>query len=165
MTTQQLFIKFSHGVNWNAFLYIFYKSSFTLLSIVLFTQLTTIDYATWANLNSMVFLMLLWIDCGLRKSIPRFCPEFARNQSAHRSFLMRIITFQLMLLSIATPFFMIIVSKAASALHLHSSTHLLHLCALIFFLEGIASLLRVLFHAHFWHKQFNLLSAATLLAE
>lgn len=157
-----LFTQFQHSVNWNAFFYTTYKMASTLLTLFLYRHLTTKDFSVWANMNSMIFLILLWIDCGFRKSIPRYCPEFAGNHCAHRGFIRYIIMFQISILLLSTPFFLFVLTKTVNII---PSTALLILGGLLFFIEGLLSLMRLIFHAHFWHKQFNLVSTAIMFIE
>src|SRR5581483_10932205 len=73
--------------------------------IVLYRSLSVADFSTWANITSIIFLMLLWIDCGFRKSIPRFCPEFSRDKLLHKRFITYLILFYSTLLMISVPLF------------------------------------------------------------
>ena len=161
MEINQLLSKFSQGISWNALFYSIYKIFFTSLSFLLYRYLTTHDYSTWANLNSIMYLLLLWIDCGLRKSIPRYAPIFAQSKHQHRLFTTYVIYFQFALLILCLPIFIYCVE---GILPIHAP-QLVILGALIFIFEGLISLLRLIYHAHFWNKQFNLLNSAILLVE
>ncbi|HZW61422.1 MAG TPA: hypothetical protein VFF04_04295 [Candidatus Babeliales bacterium] len=165
MNNTQLLHKFSQGINWNAFVYILYKGLFTILSLLLFSHLTTIDFSTWANINSIIFLVLLWLDGGLRKSLPRYCPEFARNAYSYKRFITAIIIFQAALLLVALPFFIYLVNILSRTLHLNSTHSIVSIASLIFLTEGFVSVLRLLYHSHFWQKEFNILHSIILIAE
>lgn len=165
MNTPTLFNQFSQGLNWNALLYITYKVLFTLLSFFLYKSLTTTDFSTWANLNSIIFLTLLWIDCGLRKSIPRFCPLISLNSSFHRRFITILILLQASLLMLCIPLLYYLIINMATALHLEPMPSLFIYAALIFIVEGITNIIRLIYHAHFWIKQFNSINITTLLIE
>lgn len=128
-------------------------------------RLTTYDYATWANINALVFLAILWLDLGLRKSIPRFCPEFARNRTTHTYFIRFIITTQCILLMTATPLFIVAAEHSAYALSLDNNLMLFYAATLLFLSEGFIALLRTLYHAHFWNKEFNSLTIIMLIIE
>jgi hypothetical protein len=161
MTTAQLFKKFSESINWNAYLYIFYKILYTSLSLLLLSSLSTQDFSAWANINSVIFLMLLWIDFGFRKSVPRYCPEFARSKKLHKRFVKSIILFQAIILIITVPLFFFLAKAIAAALCLKLKAFFFFLGGIIFFNEGIISIMRLIYHAHFWNKQFNLLNSLT----
>lgn len=156
----QLAKKFQQGINWNAFFYAFYKISSTILTFALFHYLNTKDFSTWANINSIIFLTLLWIDCGFRKSIPRYCPEFAKNRQSHQQFISSIIRFQILLLTLTLPLFILSLNYIAN-----TTTMLLIFAGVTFFIEGLISITRLIFHAHFWNKQFNITSTVIMLLE
>jgi hypothetical protein len=165
MNLKTLLSKFSQGINWNGLFYAIYKLLVTALTFILFKYLTPKDFSTWANINSIIFLILLWIDFGFRKSIPRYCPEFAQDKASLKRFVTYIITFQAIVLLIATPVFMLILRNLTAFLHIKDSLIFLYLGAAIFFIEGIVSLLRLIYHAHFWNKQFNIVNTIGLLGE
>lgn len=162
---QHLYKQFSSSLTWNALLYALYKASTTILSLVLFMRLSAYDYATWANINALVFLSILWLDFGLRKSIPRFCPEFARNRHTHRSFVRSILILQCLILIIAAPFFIYSTHISAHSLSLERNLVFFYLATALFISEGFISVLRTLYHAHFWNKQFNTVSIGLLVIE
>lgn len=158
---KQLQGKFLNGLGWNGFFYFFYKILSTSLSFVLYTLLTTQDFSFWANINALTFLVLLWLDFGFRKSLPRYCPEFAHSPRALHRFIGTIIIFQGCVLLAAMPFLMIIqhnMYPSLSGFLYYSGTALLAT-------EGIIALLRLIFHSHFFIKQFTLITSAVLLVE
>lgn len=157
MHSQDLFAQFSRALSWNALSYITHKFSTTLISFLLYSLLSVTDFSLWANLNSIIFLLLLWLDCGLRRSIPRFCPIFARNKHSHRAFIRRMLCFQLGVLSISAPFFYWLLTTRAS------SAQLAALGVALFFSEGLVAIMRLIYHAHFWQRPFNALNTAVLL--
>lgn len=165
MTIKNLFTLFGQGVNWNALFYIVYKAASTVITVLLFKYLTSQDFSTWANINSIIFLTLLWLDFGFRKSIPRYCPEFAKNKDAQKRFVKTLIIFQILVLIIATPIMMYILKTSLEIFHLQNNFIFFYLGALIFLLEGVVTLLRLIYHAHFWIKQFNIVTTISLLAE
>ena len=93
---QRLYTQFDQGINWNAFLYVIQKLLTTLLSVILFYKLTPINFSIWANINSVIFLILLWIDFGFRKSIPCYIPEISKSPKSHIAFTKFIILCQLL---------------------------------------------------------------------
>jgi hypothetical protein len=165
MNSATIFAKFSQGVNWNGIFYSVYKTFSTLLSFALFKYLTTQDFSTLANLNSIIFLALLWIDFGLRKSIPRYCPEFAKDAQSHQRFIRYLLIFQTSLLIITTPILMHLVGKLSKLLDLHDQVFFFYIAGGLFFMEGMQALLRLIYHAHFWNKQFNILTTIALALE
>ncbi|MFI5332791.1 MAG: hypothetical protein ACHQVS_01690, partial [Candidatus Babeliales bacterium] len=162
---QHLYKQFSSALTWNALLYTLYKASTTIFSFILFMRLSAYDYATWANINALVFLSILWLDFGLRKSIPRFCPEFSRNRHTHRSFVRSILILQSVLLILATPFFIYSTHISAHTLSLERNLIIFYLATALFVSEGFIAVLRTLYHAHFWNKQFNTVSIGLLTIE
>jgi len=165
METRILLNKFNQSIGWNAFLYAIYKVLFTSLSFFLYSRLETQDFSLWANLNAMVFLLLLWLDCGLRKAIPRFAPEFAKNKRAHRGFIKGVILFKIAVLLLALPILMLILGNVLPKFNLANIKVLTLLGLFLFLAEGLASTIKLIFHAHFWNKQFNLLAAAMMVAQ
>lgn len=165
MNSATIFAKFSQGVNWNGIFYSVYKTFSTLLTFALFKYLTTQDFSTWANINSIIFLALLWIDFGLRKSIPRYCPEFAKDAVSHKRFIKYLLIFQTTLLLISTPILMYATSGLGKLLNLQGHILFFYIAGGLFFAEGIQALLRLIYHAHFWNKQFNLLTIIALMLE
>jgi hypothetical protein len=151
--------KFNSGINWNAFAYGVYKVIATILTLVLYRSLTTNDFALWANLNSIIYLALLWLDFGFRKSIPRFAPEFARNKLSMARFVQSVISFQGIVLFVAFPLCMYSIEHLITPLlESHSLIKLFTIGSCIFITEGITSTLRLIYHAYFWNKQFNILA-------
>jgi len=165
LTMRILSAKFNQGINWNAFSYVTYKLLSTALSFMLYRRLTEHDYATWANLNSIIYLVLLWLDCGLRKSIPRFAPEFAKNSRTLTKFIMSLIILQLIVIVAFTPVFYIYAPIVASSLKINSTEIFSKLGPALFITEGIIATMRLIFHSFFWNKSFNLISSALLTTE
>lgn len=165
MNTNVLLQKFSQGLNWNAFFYAIYKFLSTALSLILFKFLTTQDFSTWANINSIIFLALLWLDFGMRKSLPRYCPEFAKDKTAQKRFIMYVLIFQGCMVVATLPLFMYGLCRMSTLLDLHQSASLLTVSCMIFCMEALVSLLRLIYHAHFWIKQFNVVNTAALMLE
>lgn len=150
MNDKLLLHKFTHGLFWNGFFYIIYKILFFSLSVTLYYKLDTAYFSQWALINSFVFIVVLWLDCGFKKSIPRYYPLFVQTQKSHSFFIKTLITFQtFFLVIIGTPLIWIITQKVTD---LKIFTVLMFG---LFLTEGLIALLRILYHAHFWHKQFN----------
>lgn len=160
MKTQTLLGKFSRGLVWNGLFYTVYKILSVGLSFALYHHLQPEEFSAWAMVHSLVFILLLWLDCGFRKSIPRYCPAFAKNKKTHRAFIQGLIIFQsILLITLGIP------------LLGYGLTWLTYLAPLtwyafgIFFIEGMVALLRLVYHAHFWQKEFNLVHTACVTFE
>lgn len=152
MNTQQLLFKFNQGINWNAILSITHKILSVIVSYILFCTCSTADYNLWANAQGLIFITLLWIDGGLRKSIPRFAPIFASTHTTPR-FIKYISVFQITALLCTVPLIILGSQKLHSVLSLSYSV--IPYIIMLFLLEGIISLLRLIYHSYFWHKVFN----------
>lgn len=152
MNTHQLFSKFNQGINWNAILSISHRVLSVILSLSLYHVCTVSEYNLWANTYSIIFIMLLWIDGGLRKSAPRFAPLFAAEGKT-RSFLEFITAFQIIALILTMPFVIIATQKLHTMLFV--TDFLIPQVIMLFFLEGIISCIRLIYYSYFWHKSFN----------
>ena len=161
MKLNQLLGSFDQAMGWNALLYGVYKFLTTLLTLILYSKLSTQDFSIYANVQSIIFILLLWLDCGFKKSIARFCPEYAQNNNALRSFITRIICFKVMVLVCAMPLCIFALDYLVIDVHLQQY-HMTLLAITIFAVEGMVSLLQLIYQAHFWHKYFNLLSSTVL---
>lgn len=150
--------QFYQGINWNLYLYITYKLASTIVTLALFNHLQTEHFAAWANSLSVIYLALLWADFGLRKSLPRYYHEFARNNQAIKHFLCHIILFEAAVLACLLPILMIASSKIISAFGI-ADTFIIYAIPAIFAIEGMVSIVRIIYHAHFWQKSFNILYA------
>jgi hypothetical protein len=164
MNFDQILSKFNQGINWNAYLYVFYKVTSTIVTFCLFRHLTTEHFAVWANIYSIIYLVLLWADFGFRKSLPRYCPEFSRNTSAIKRFIRGIILFQTIVLTCATPLIIVASYKLTSIFDISSITIFSAIPA-IFAIEGLVSIVRLIYHSHFWQKSFNLLYSIVITGE
>jgi len=163
MKTDDLFRAFADSHRWNALVQLIHKASFAILSFSLYKALTVADYSIWANANSTIFLTLLWLDFGLRKTIPRYAPRFADSTTNMRRFVIGVALIQITLILIALPFLIWNFRNWTSGT---CYSHTLPLLAgSLFLVEGANGLLRLLHHAYFWVKQFNRFVAMTALIE
>jgi len=165
MTTQELFCKFSQGVNWNALFYLIYKCTSTTIIILLYNKLDSDLFSTFANLNSIIFLLLLWLDFGLKKAIPRFCPEYAKNKGTLNAFLKTILIFKVGTLCAAIPVYLLLAHGLSYTLQLQAYSSFFYAGAILVLTEGLVSVVRLIYHAYFLQKIFNSLNALTLLVE
>ena len=156
MTVSNIYKKFSQGITWNALFYTFRKGLYLLLTVMLYSKLSTIDFSIWANINSFIFLILLWLDFGFRKSLPRFCPQFAKNKSCMKKFVRYIVQFQSLVLTTAIIIFLLLASTIATKLAILDKIDLLYLGCTLFALEGILAVMRLIYYSYFWQRQFNI---------
>ncbi len=156
MNTSVLFAHFSSALTWNALFYLVYKSIFIMRTLLLYSALPAQDFATWAMLNSIIFLLLLWLDFGLRKAIPRYAPVFASLKSSLMPALIRLQSFILLL---ALPIVYYCVA------HITHSLPILCIAIVLYLLEGIHTIMRSLYHAYFHNRYFNQLSTTLTLAD
>lgn len=161
MTLQQLFNKFSDSHNWNALAYVVYKILFTAFSFILYSRLSTEEFSVWANIHCTAYLLILWIDAGFRKSIPRYAPEYAHNKTALKQFTHGVILFQTLLLVASIPLFIF----ALNYILTNPGNMLIALGCGLFVTEGIVAVLQLVYHAYFWNKEFNILTTIILLAQ
>ncbi len=159
MNKNILFSKFSNALQWNSFLYVTYKIFYVALSFALYKTLSPELFSAWATINSIVFLILLWLDCGFRKSIPRYCPEFAQHQQTHKQFIALVLTLQSIVLLIGLPIIWYVFS------HFVTQKTFISYALTLFAIGGVSELFKTIYHAHFWQKQFNLLQAVCMLTE
>lgn len=163
MNNDQLISQFNSAINWNAALYLIHKVLYVSTSLLLFNRLSTIDYSAWANINSTIFLSLLWLDCGLSKTLPRFSPEFLNSIDSIRRFITMVALFQICILLISSPLLLKLLQATATALHQDNSICLYGIA--LFFTQGIIAVIRLLFHSLFFHKQFNLIAITATVVE
>ncbi len=159
MSTAYFFKAFIQAISWNAFFYVLYKFFFVTLTFLLYKKLPALYFNEWALINSIIFLLLLWLQCGLKKSIPRFAPLFTTNKPFYKKFIQYVLIAKTIILSFGIPLLYYA---------LHYVTHNLINPVYIFILfvsEGIASLFLLFYHAHFLQKEFNLMQTFFLLLE
>lgn len=164
MHSAALYAAFYQSLRWNAALYFLYKILFTTVSFLLFNRLSVNDFSAWATINSFIFLLLLWLDCGLRKSIPRYCPEFERCGTLH-TFLFYVLSAQVVILTAACPLFWAITQAFFRSLSLPCNTSFFLCGTAIFLTEGINSCIKLFYHAHFWNKHYTFIQGSGLLGE
>lgn len=168
MNSNTLIADFFHALGWNAFAYGAYKLCYLILSYALYVTLDEQAFALWAALMSYIFFWLLMLDCGFRKSVPRFCPDFSYDKKTHRKFVGLLCIAQSALLVSALPFFywsLPYFFKQVSAAIGRSDGTLVLLATLLFFAQGCLALMRIIYHAHFWNKQFNSLATVVIAIE
>jgi len=163
MNIKQITEKFGQTIKWNALFYGLRKALSTFLTIALFKKLSLQDFSIWANIYSAIFFTLLWLDFGFRKSLPRYCPEFAKNKIILKKFITIIILFQALVLASLAPFFLILSVYLTKALGFAHKIELFYLGCALFVLEGILSIIRLIYYSQFWQRQFNLQMSVILV--
>ncbi len=146
MNSTLLFHAFSSALTWNGLFYLVYKTFFFLRTAILYKYLTTTDFSFWANCNSIIFLLLLWLDCGFRKSIPRYAPQVGLQR---HQWLYRLATIQISILLAASPLLYFFLTA------LTTNLSLILLALGIYFIEGLHAIIRLMYHAYFHNRSFN----------
>ncbi len=159
MKKDLLFSKFFQAINWNLLLYIFYKICFITVSYKLYSKISSFYFSQWAMGNAIVFLVLLLIDPGFKKSIPRFYPLFAQDDYYYNRFIIGIITTQILILIAALIGFLHVISLFIKIPELYN------ILGMLFLIEGIGGVFQTIYHAHFKNKQFNFFNIMCTLLE
>src|SRR3990167_6190459 len=147
--------KFSESVHWNAISYALYKICTLSFTLVLYKVLSAQDFSSWATGQSIVFLLLLWLDGGLRKSIPRYAPDFAHSIDQHKKFMKNLLIYQMGIVLIGSAILWYALPWCVPVARSLGNVRLLIL--LIFVSEGLVGILRLIYHAYFLQKRFNLM--------
>jgi hypothetical protein len=155
MNLERILSKFYQAQSWNAFSYVVYKILFYLVTLTLYKKLSSDDFSQWAVINSTTFLLLLWLDFGLRKSVPRFAPVFAQNNRLNKRFIITILLAKIALLIVATPLFYWYTKN-----YLSSEKPIIITACILFVSEGMVAILQLIYHAYFWNKQINIVTTA-----
>lgn len=158
MKTTKLFSYFNAALGWNAAFYSFYKITSTCLTFFLFKTLCAQWFSCWATGNSLTFLFLLWIDFGFKKSIPRFYPIYL-GLNYHRQFITKILLLRIITILAALPLVLFIMTRW------WWYPSLVQWIMLLFSLQGLSTVFELLYHAHFWQRDFAIMHTASLLIE
>ncbi len=153
-TSTPLFRSFSSALSWNALAYLFHKSATTMRTFLLYYALSAHHFSVWATTTSAIFLLLLWLDMGLRKSIPRFAPLFSAQRT---TLITTILIIHLSILLCALPFLIWFLQS-------HPPTILL-LATIIYLAQGTQSIIRLAYHAYFLNKPFNIIATSSSVLE
>lgn len=163
MNTQKLFTLFNRAITWNAGAYAAYKLVTITTTYILSARLSATDFATWASLQSMVYLLLLWFSFGLRKAIPQYARLFAADHFFRRRFIISILIFKAIILSIGVAFFWYAIPSLGAWLGICCPEHRVT-ASILLCLEGILSVIQLLYHSYFLNREFNTIATSTLLA-
>lgn len=162
-TRSQLIAAFDQACAWNAGLYAIHKACSTGLTLFLFTLLQSNYFSVYTNINSIIFLMLLWTDCGFKKSIARFLPEYEHDGVSFSTLIHRLIVVRIILIVCALPICIYVMHKTCMFLQITDYYNLLLLGSMVFCAEGILLFLQLIYHAYFLNKYFNILKTIGLL--
>jgi hypothetical protein len=165
MTLKQLLATFSWATNWNAFAYIIYKCTSTCITFFLYATLDQATFSLFCNFNSIIFLLLLWLDLGFSKSIATFVPLYQSNATAFKSFIHQLLRYKTIALLAAIPLYMFAMHAYTAPLALEHHHLFFYVGLALFLAEGINSVIRLVYHAHFLQKEYNLMYAAALMLE
>ena len=150
---------FHHAINWNALLFIVMNISYTIISTTFFYRLSSDQYNMWANINSFIYIILLWCDCGFRKSIPLYLPRIEANKQNLKNFTRIVLTIQLIACSLGLSALSIILYQLTQSLIFVGYG----LC--IFLLEAPLVILQSLYHGKFLNKSYNGIMMSLIMAE
>ena len=89
----------------------------------------------------------------------RYCREFSQNKNLHKLFIYSVITVQIGVLILALPFLYMLLD------YFDRFSILIFPVLGLFVINGTVEILRTLYHAHFWQKQFNTLQTFWLVLE
>lgn len=165
MEISALFQKFHTGLIWNAVVYATEKISYLIVIYTLFLVLDDTLFSTWANANSLVYLALLWADLGMRKAIPLFAPQALQHPTTISQFIRKVATLHAGALGCTAVLFYYFFHSFCAVLSLKHHALLLIGTVALFIAEGLVSVTRLMFHAHFLHRPFNTINTLVILAE
>ena len=159
----KLYNKFNEALTWNSVLFIINKVSKTILTILLYNRLTSLDFSLWANIYSIIFIVLLWGNFGFSRSLPQYCLVFSKNGMTKLLFLKKVIIFRVFVSLIVSLSLFYFAPKILFFLKLPYESKILGLGCFLFIVEDIKSVIRLIFYSYFWQKQFNFLEAITVI--
>ncbi len=162
MNKPSLYKKFDTAITWNGILFIFNKVSKTALTFFLFIALTPQDFSIWVNIYSFIFITLLWLNFGFSRSLPQYCLSFAQNNQAKKIFLSGVIIFKILISTAAGSLLYLLFPYLTNILHLPYKAEFLKLGCILFIVEGIKSIYRLIFYSYFWQKRFNFIETAII---
>ena len=165
MTINQLYKQVSQSIAWNAILYTLRKSLSTILTFFLFNKLSTRDFSIWANMYSAIFLTLLWLDFGLKKSLPRYLPEFVKNNCNTEKLVKKILFCKIVAIIFFTLFFIFVSKYIISTCSVIEKNNIFYIGCMLFVAEGFCSVIQIIYYSYLWQKQFNLLMSIVVVVK
>lgn len=147
------------AITWNGLTYLIQKLFYTGIIILLSKTISPYEFKLWVTINSGVYLLLLWIDGGIRKSIPLYISSFISKPKKLYSFLFKLI------LCYSFIFLAILLLYYNFNYDGFSKFYLSLILASYLFLitQGLISILRPFFQALSLNKNFNLVLLTSLL--
>lgn len=152
-----LYSQIATAIGWNAFSYTIFKLTLTILTFVLYKQFTTTEFAVWTGISSIVYLISVWADMGMRKTIPTYFPLL--QEGIRRKYVFLTIALYTVALCCACPIVVLIVHIYTYKVGLPMNNSLFFASSLLFFGHSLEMLIQTIFHAYLWHKTFNTLLA------
>lgn len=165
MTSLELYRRFSAGLHYNAILYFMYKISSTGITLSIYNRFDCKTFSLYGNINSIIFLILLWLDFGLQKTVPRFCIDYATDKKDIYTFMQRLLQFKTAVLIAAIPIYIWFTTNLITKLEISNVNSLLYIGIFLLLTEGAVSIIRLMYHAYFLHRTFNSLNAFTIAIE
>ena len=167
MQEQTLLTAFTSAQRWNAFLYMAQKVLFVSLTAALYNTLDPLHFSIWATIQSTIYLTLLWLDCGMRRSVPQYAPAFSKDRKTIKAFCLKIITIQMTLVLIALPLIIFFVMPRICGIPSDQSWGCTvgYIAGMMFVIEGCIATLRILYNSYWWTRPFNIASAIVTISE
>lgn len=153
---------FNNALQWNFFFYVFHKLYSLAITLFLTKKMDGNLTACWVQVYSIVYLALLWIDFGNRKSLPLFLSlmhdKKSREEIINATYMRHALT-----LIVSMPIITIMVYF--SSLATQWPPYVFMLLPIIMTLEGISSHAQTLLHAQNRQKYCNLKASLALALE
>lgn len=149
----------NNAITWNGLTYLIQKTTHTVVVILLAKTIGVTEFKQWVTINSSIYLLLLWIDGGIKKSIPLYISEYIKHPKKLYVFFSKLIGF-----------YSLISLTVFSYLYYTNSTilsnwKLLAAAYLFFITQGSVAIIRAIFQSVFFNKQFNLAMLACLFSK
>ncbi len=164
MAYHDLIARFNTSITWNGISYGISKCAGTCTTFFLYYTLSVNDFVTLASLQNILYLCLLWLDGGLRKSIPSYGTVLFTSRN-HPYYVALFLGCYATLLALIATLFVVTGPSLAAFVHVTYERSISICAALLFCTEGLVSLLRLVYHAQFRNKQFNMLWTSCILCE
>jgi hypothetical protein len=137
---------FSHAVAWNALLFIVSRTSQVICSYGVYYLTNKLIFFQWSHSLALIYLILLWIDFGFKKSIAFFA------QTLHEQNLLKtVLLVQLAVVGMAG----VGLVCCSQWLVPYLSTMQLSLSVIVLCLQGALFAAQNIYHAYFFNKVYN----------
>jgi hypothetical protein len=151
--------KFTQATRWNGALFLITKINKTCITFFLFSLLSHTLFSLWANVYSLTYIALLWLNFGFGLSLPQYSLKFAKNYEAKKRFIRNILIFKGSMCLLVNIILFVCVPRLTHFFNLAGFEEFFYLGGLLFFVESIKSTIRFIYHSYFWNKQFNLIES------